>query len=105
MRRNSASGPGLLGLGDGDEGLFQAESGDFELARVEAEAVDGVHGRVGVVRLDTDAVAGDVERGEERQGAQGLFVDHALELEGDTAGPGTCLDLGGGAVGEDPALV
>ncbi|GAB2950473.1 hypothetical protein GCM10027075_58500 [Streptomyces heilongjiangensis] len=71
-----------------------------------AEAVAGVDGRVGVGGLEADGTAGHVEGGEGEQAPQAVLLDRGVgQVEGDPAGPGPRLDLGGGAVGRQPAAV
>lgn len=60
-----------------------------------------MHGRVGVARLELDGGAVPLEGGQAGQGAQRVLVDLPVEVEGDLAGSGLGLDLGGGAVGEE----
>src|SRR5580658_8264955 len=80
--------------GDGDEGLLEAEAGDFDLARPVARVQQRVKRGVGVAGLDLHQVAPDLEVHHRGQAEQEL-LDHPVQIEGRPSGAGPRLDLGG----------
>ncbi len=90
--------------GDGEEGLLEAEAGDLDLARPVARVEDGVQRGVRVGRLDLHHVVPDLKVHQPGQAEQEGLV-HRVQAEGEPLGPGPRLDLGGRAIGEQPAPV
>ena len=88
--------------GQADEGVLEAVGGDLEVAGVGVgEQVAG--DRVAVLGVHEHGVAADLDAGDAGERGEGVGVG-AGQRRADGAAGGERLDLGAGAVGDDPAV-
>jgi hypothetical protein len=94
----------VVPLGDRHEGLLEAQRADLDLLRAKALVEQGVEGLVRIRGLDVHVVVHHVQRDHVRQ-VQQLLAGDAGQPEGDPLEAGHRLDVGDGAVRQQPPLV
>src|ERR1700682_922068 len=91
-------------MNEGEERLLETSAGDLDVVDLVPGGEEGTEGDVGVDAAEQDAVPVDLDG---RHAGERVQVRRrsAGEGEADDTAPRRRLDLGGGAVGDDPAPV